>query len=154
MSSPPAGGAGDPSQSPGPIPRPPSLQKLRSCEQGISVILEEIRVIPDRLDTQASEVHEKFVIIAYRLMTSEVARVCGARWKADARKKFSDTYFAAANKWPAYREAIAELESAHGDGGSVVPAMRRLEKPRHDYITALGLFYGQLSETLGFFFPG
>ena len=108
---------------------------------------------PDILDPQASLVHEKLVMPVYELMRSEVAQACGSRWGTRDRRRLGDTYRAAANKWPAYREALTELKWARKSGMSVHDAMVRLEGPRGNYIAVLSSFYDEFSGTLDFFFP-
>jgi hypothetical protein len=136
-----------------PIPHPSCLPELRNCQQPLSILLPEIDVVPDSLDPQAGLVHDKLVVRVYNLMRTEVAHACGERWEEHDRQRFRESYQAVAQKWPAYREALAELARVRDGGVSVVDAMVRLEGPRSAYISALWNFYGEFSGTLDFFFP-
>lgn len=136
----------------GPDP-PPNLETLRDCSQRLTVLLEETELSPEILDAQANGVHKDLVMHAYQLMRTEVAQACGERWKIDDRQRFGAGYRDVAKKWPAYREAVAELERARRGRRSLVDVMVRLERPREDYISALENFHGELSATLEFFFP-
>jgi hypothetical protein len=135
-----------------PIPHPACLPELRDRRTRLSAVLEEIEVRPDSLDSQASHVHDQFVMGVYELMRTEVAQACGSRWDIRDRRRLRDTYHAAANKWPTYREALVELEGVRGQGRTVVDAMGRLEGPRSGYIYALLNFYDEFSATLDVFF--
>jgi hypothetical protein len=108
---------------------------------------------PDRLDLVVNDVHEQLIMPSYELMSTQVEREYGSNWDARDRRRFRDICRAVANKWPAYREAVAELEMARHHGGSINEAMMRLEGPRSGYITALMTFYEEFSSTLDFFFP-
>jgi hypothetical protein len=119
----------------------------------LSVLLDVIDVSPDELDLQADAVHRELVVPVYELMRTEVVQACGSRWAVRDRQRFADRYRAAANKWPAYREALAELERARALDTSINDAMVRLERPRGDYIAALLSFYDEFSATLDFLFP-
>jgi len=132
---------------------PRNLPQLHDSKRRLSVLIEMIDMSPDSLDPQASEVHQKLVMPVYELMRTEVAQACGPRWDTHDRRRFTDTYRAAANKWPAYREALAELERARHLRMSVNDAMVRLERPRSDYIAALLTFYDEFASTLDLFFP-
>ena len=151
---PPQPGRGSAADSNGPQePALRSLPKLRDCKTRLSKLLEDIDISPDELDVQARLVHKDLVMPVYELMRTEVAQACGSRWDPRDRRRFADTYHAAASKWPVYREALAELERARDLDTSVNDAMVRLERPRSDYIAALLDFYGEFSSTLDFFFP-
>ena len=126
-----------------------SLPELRESRRRFSILLEMIDMNPDSLDPQASDIHERLVMPAYESMRTERE----PRWNAPSRRRFADTYRVVANKWPAYREALAELERARHLGVSVNDAMVRLERPRNDYITAMLTFYGEFTHILDFFFP-
>ena len=129
------------------------LPKLRDCKMRLSALLEAIDISPDSLDPQAGAVHQELVIPAYKLMSTEVARAFGSRWTTIDRRRFTDRYRAVANKWPAYRKTLAELERARDLNMSVIDLMTRLERPRSNYISALLSFYHEFSGTLDFFFP-
>jgi hypothetical protein len=88
---------------------------------------------------------------AYRLMRDNVEPTYGEQWDRRARQQFYNSYRATANKWPAYREALAELSSARERKRSLVNPMVRLERPRSAYITALSHFYEEFRTTLNFF---
>jgi len=75
----------------------------------------------------------------------------GTQWDSRARRQFYSSYSAAANKWPAYHQALTELDSARERGRSLVPSMRRLEIPRNAYIKALSNFHKEFRATLKFF---
>jgi hypothetical protein len=147
-------GAGGPNGSHEPIPHPGSLPKLHDCKTRLSALLEVIDIHPESLDVQANDVHTEFVIPAYELMKTDVAKACGPRWETRDRRRFRETYQAAARKWPAYNAALAVLEQAQEHGMSaVVDAMVQLEEPRSGYIDALLSFYEEFSDTLDLFFP-
>jgi hypothetical protein len=129
------------------------MRKLRNCRGRLFGLLEVIDIRPDRLDPQADTVHENLVIPVYELMSTEVAYACGSLWAADGQQRFGDFYHDTANKWPAYREALAELKGVRDKNMSVVDAMVKLEGPRSAYIAALLSFYIEFSATLDFFFP-
>jgi hypothetical protein len=121
---------------------------LHDSKRRLSILIETIDMSPDSLDPQASEVHQRLVMPVYELMRTEVAQACESRWDTHSRRRFTDTYRAAANKWPTYREALAELERARHLGMSVNDAMVRLERPRSDYIAALLTFYDEFAKSL------
>ncbi len=131
----------------------PSLPMLRDHKERLSAVLEVIEMSPDTLDVQAGNVHQELVMPVYELMRTEVARACGSDWDPRDRQRFAERYRAAANKWPAYREALAGLERARDLDTSVNDAMVRLERPRSDYIAALLSFCEEFFGTLDFFFP-
>jgi len=139
--------------SPVPRPGPGNLCSLRDWDNRLAVLVRDIEVRPDNLDAQAVNVHNEIVVKAYTLLCDEVER-CGKPWDARARKRFKDSYSGTANKWPAYREALAELRLARDRRRSAVSPMTRLARPRSTYITALSRFQREFSQTLGFFFPG
>jgi hypothetical protein len=89
----------------------------------------------------------------YELMRTEVARASGARWDPRSRQRFADSYRAIANKWPVYREALADLERARIRDMPISDAMVRLERPRSEYIATLSSFHAEFSATLDFLFP-
>jgi len=132
---------------------PDNLPKLSDCKVRLSVLLDLIDVSPDELDLQADAVHRALVVPVYELMRTEVMQACGPRWAMHDQQRFADRYRAAANKWPAYREALAELERARVLETSVNDAMVRLERPRSDYIAALLNFYDEFSASFDFLFP-
>ena len=103
----------------------PSLPMLRDHKERLSAVLEVIEMSPDTLDLQAGDVHQELVMPVYELMRTEVAQACGSRWDPRDRQRFAERYRAAANKWPAYREALAGLESARDRVTSVNDAMVR-----------------------------
>jgi hypothetical protein len=133
-----------------PASRPGSLRTLLDYECRLAIIVEEIAARPERLDDNAVEVHEGIVLKAYELVRRDFDSAYGAQWDSRARRKFFSTYTAAASMWPAYHQALKELESARGRR-SLVPSMRRLAAPRRSYITALSKFHGELRVTLNFF---
>ena len=127
---------------PKPAPRPRELQDLVHLESRLRVIVDEMAMSPDNLDTIAGDVHKAMVVKAYTLMRGNVEQTYGAQWDGRARQQFYSSYRAAANKWPAYREALAEFSSARERRRSLVGPMVRLERPRNAYITALSSFHG------------
>jgi hypothetical protein len=129
------------------------LPMLRKYQSDLSTLLEEIDMRPDRLDLRANDFHERLVMPAYELMRTEVVQEHGSSWDTLHRRRFGDIYRTVASKWPAYREALGELEQARQRGMSINDAMMRLEGPRSGYITALMSFYDEFSDTLNFFFP-
>jgi hypothetical protein len=135
-----------------PQPNPDDLRRLRDWEKRLGVLVREIEVRPDSLDPQATEIHDEIVINAYTLLCDEI-ELCGKLWDQRARKRFKDSYSGAANRWPAYREALNDLEMARVRRRSAVTAMTRLARPRSTYISALSRFHREFSYTLKFFFP-
>jgi hypothetical protein len=136
---------------PKPARRPRELQDLLALEARLRIIVDDIAVSPDNLDTSAGVVHTEMVVKAYKLMSGNVEQAYGPQWDGRARQQFYSSYRAAANKWPAYRAALAEFNSARERRRSLVGPMVRLERPRSAYITALSSFHGQLHATLAFF---
>ena len=134
-------------------PPPPYVTKLRDLKARLSALLEDFDISPDSLDVQANEIHQGIVMEAYKLMRTEVAQACGLHWVERDRQRFGDTYHAAANKWPTYRQALDELDWARKNSTSQVDEMTRLEGPRSGYIDALLSFYKEFSGTLDYFFP-
>jgi hypothetical protein len=108
-------------------------------------------VRPESLDTNASDVHDKIVMKVYILMHDDVEPTYGVEWDRRARRQFYNSYRATANKWPAYREALTEFNSARERRRSLVNPMVRLERPRSAYITALSNFHKEFRTTLNFF---
>lgn len=137
--------------SPKPVARPHSLPALLNCEWRLAIIVAEVAERPESLDTSASDVHENLVMMAYRLMRDDVEPTYGEQWDRRARRQFYNSYGATANKWPAYREALAEFSSARERKRSLVNPMVRLERPRRAYITALSYFHEEFQTTLNFF---
>lgn len=129
------------------------LQQLRDGQMRLFELLELIEITPDELDVQAEDVHERTVKPVYQVMRKEVAQECGSRWDLASRRRLRQKYDAAADMWPAYREALAELKSAREDGRSAVPALRELAPTRREYISALLIFCDEFSDTLDFLFP-
>lgn len=149
------GDAGDPGkrQESASSTSPPGwLQRLRDGQMRLFELLEPIEMTPDDLDAEAEDVHELIVKPVYRVMRKEVAQECASRWDLDGRRRLGKRYEATADKWPAYREALAELESARQEHRSAVAALRDLETPRREYISALRSFYNEFSGTLDFLF--
>jgi hypothetical protein len=147
-------GAGGSNGSQEPIPEPDSLPTLRDCKTRLSALLEVIDVHPQNLDSQANDVHTGFVIPAYELMKTDVAKACGSRWDTRDRQRFRDAFKTAADEWSAYEPALVALDLAREhDQSAVVDAMVQLRKPRRSYIDALLGFYNEFSSTLDLFFP-
>jgi hypothetical protein len=116
-------------------------------------MLEVVRYTPDGLDVKASEVHEEIVVPAYKLMCTEVAQICGARWPKLEQLRFRDIFNEVADNWPAYQVSLAELNLIRDQGGTRVDAMIRLKVPRRDYINAMEVFHEAFTSTLKSFFP-
>lgn len=139
---------------PRPRPSPLHLGELREKSAGLSDILKVTDLTPDLLDVQAEQVHTELVMPAYSWLKDEVAEACGTDWAVSDQQRLKAKFATAARKWPAYRQAAAELESARTHGRSQVIAMRRLETPRDEYISALASFATEVSAVLKEFFPG
>jgi len=129
------------------------LTRLRDGQTRLYELVELIEITPDELDVQAEDVHERTVKSVYQVMRKQVAQECGSRWDLSGRRRLRQKYDAAADMWPAYREALAELKSAREDCRSPVPALRELAPTRREYISALLVFYDEYSDTLDFLFP-
>jgi hypothetical protein len=138
----------------GPRPSPLHLGELREKSADLSDIVKVTELTPDLLDVQAKQVHTELVMPAYSWLKDEVARACGADWAVSDQQRLKAKYATAARKWPAYRQAVQELESARTHGRSEVIAQRRLETPRDEYIFALASFAVEVSAVLNKFFPG
>jgi hypothetical protein len=136
-----------------PFPRPDPLESLRGWERLLAALIRDVELRPDNLDAQAGAIHDEIVIEAYRLLCAEIGR-CGRPWDSRAQNRFRKSFSDTANSWPAYREALAELDLARARGVSVVRPMMEVKPARVDYIAALSDFQRQFSGTLGFFFPG
>lgn len=150
------GDAGDSNkrqESASPTSPPGWLEQLRDGQMRLFELLEPIEMTPDDLDVQAQDVHERTVKSVYRVMRKQVAQECASRWDLASRRRLGDRYEAAADVWPAYREALAELKSARDERRSAVPALRELAPTRREYISALRRFYDEFSGTLDFLFP-
>jgi hypothetical protein len=138
---------------PEPIPPPECLPDLLNIEMRLAALRQELDDVPQSLDSQAAEVHTALVVPAYKAMKTDVANACGRRWNDDSRQDFRDAYQAAADWWPSYEAALAELDRARSRGLSTVEALNTLKNPRRGYIDALFSFYDKLYGTLKFFFP-
>lgn len=132
---------------------PTPLETLRDSGKRLAEMRDGVRMSPDLLDAQATETHRDIVMPAYESMRTEVDAARSSDWVPRDRERFDALYAAAARKWPAYRQGLAELDSLRLQGRTQVAAMRRLEGPRDDYIKALFLFSDELSALLGRFFP-
>ena len=137
----------DPAESPG------WLTQLRDGQTRLSGLLEPIEMAPEHLDVEAEDVHERTVKTVYQVMRTQVVQECGSGWDLASRRRLGEKYKGTADKWPAYREALAELKSARKELRSAVHALRELEPPRREYIEALLLFFDEFSGTLDFLFP-
>jgi hypothetical protein len=133
--------------------RPSFLQQMRDGRTELSGLLEAIELRPHHLDAQAEEVHEGIVVHVYQLMCTRMPKARASRWDLASQGRFGERYEAVADKWPAYSAALAELERVRGERRPVVAAMRDLEEPRREYISALGRFYDEFSYTFDFLFP-
>jgi hypothetical protein len=139
--------------SPEPIPPPISLPGLQDIVTRLAALLQELDDVPQGLDSQAAAVHTKFVVAAYQTMKTDVSKACGQHWDNKGRQEFRDAYQAAADWWPSYEAALAELDLARSRGLSTVEALNTLKNPRRGYIDALFSFYNTLYGTLNLFFP-
>lgn len=139
--------------SPESTPPPKSPPSLPEIVTRLAVLRQELDDVPQELDSQAANVHTGLVVPAYKAMKTDVAKECGQRWDDNGRQKFRDAYQTAADWWPSYEAALAELELARSRGLSTVEALNTLKNPRRGYIDALFSFYDILYGTLQFLFP-
>jgi hypothetical protein len=129
------------------------LEQMRDSRTELSGLLEAVELRPHHLDAQAEEVHEGIVMHVYQMICTRMPKARASRLDLASQQRFGERYEAAADKWPAYSAALAELERVRGERRSAVAAMRDLEEPRREYITALRKFYDEFSYTFDFLFP-
>lgn len=135
-----------------PVPLPPSLSILHVYVGQLWEMLEVTAIAPQKLDVQASKVHENMVVPAYKLMCAEVAKACAERWSELEQRRFRGIYNDAADNWSVYEVGLEELELIRKQGTSRLDAMKGLKQPRRDYLNALNAFYEAFSATLYTFF--
>jgi hypothetical protein len=136
-----------------PLPPPARLFELRDWKNRMEVLLENFDDHPENLDPEAANIQTGFVIPAYQVMKTDVAKASGQLWDNEDRKEFRRTYQTVAKKWPTYKSALAVLDRAPEGSTVYVDAMERLEEPRSGYIEALLGFYEVFSATLDSLFP-
>lgn len=127
--------------------RPSWLAKLVGCRDDIAESIRSARDDREEFDASAADTHA-VVRLAASMVREHAGDLPPTRGSIDLLDLLEGSYGRVVNLWPAYRQALEERQNRARQGRSTVRAMKRLERPRADYLAALKAFQTQLIAVL------